>query len=161
MIVVSNTSPILSLGQIHQLTLLEHIYGTIIVPQAVYNEATVGGPGRHWAAQVQNAAWIQTQQVKNQADVNSLMISLNRGEAEAIVLATELGADLLLIDERLGRNEAMKQGINHTGVLGVLLDAKRTKLIQEIKPTLDDLIFHAGFWVSKNLYMRVLQRAGE
>lgn len=161
MIVVSNTSPILSLGQVHQLTLLEQVYGTIVMPQAVYDEATVGGPGRHWAAQVRNAAWIQTRQVRNQGDVTSLLISLNRGEAEAIVLAAELGTDLLLIDERLGRREALSRGLNHTGVLGVLLEAKSAGLLQEIKPTLDDLISRAGFWISKGLYTTVLQRAGE
>lgn len=161
MIIVSNTSPILSLAQVHQLTLLEQIYGTIVVPQAVYNEATVGGPGRHWATQVQNAAWIQTQQVQNETDVSSLLRSLDRGEAEAIVLAAELGADLLLIDERLGRREALRRGLNHTGVLGVLLEAKSTGLLQEIKPTLDTLISHAGFRVRKSLYTRVLKRAGE
>jgi predicted nucleic acid-binding protein len=65
------------------------------------------------------------------------------------------------IDERLGRREALSRGLNLTGVLGILLEAKSTGLLQEIKPTLNNLISHAGFRVKKDLYTRVLKGAGE
>ena len=85
----------------------------------------------------------------------SLEAKLDPGEAEAIVLALELNADLLIVDERKGRKEATKLGIQITGTLGVLLKAKQIDMISSIKPILDDLI-NSGFWVSTEIYQQVL-----
>ena len=93
--------------------------------------------------------------------VNSLRATLDLGEAEAIALAVELNADRLLIDERLGRVIAVRSGLQVTGVLGILIAAKRRNLIQDVKPMLDALIQQVGFWVDEQLYAEVLQAAGE
>ena len=161
MIVVSNTSPIIALAQVEQMGLLEQLYGAITIPMGVYAEATVGGPGRHWASTVQSADWIKTRHVSNQEAVMAFRNSLGRGEAEAIILTSEISADLLLIDEALGRKEALNRSLTHTGVLGVLIQAKGAKLLQEVKPVLDDLAFGVGFRVSQRLYRQVLQSVGE
>ena len=86
---------------------------------------------------------------------------LDRGEAEAIALAAELQADLLLMDERLGRTEAARFGLRVIGVLGVLIEAKGRGRLQRIEPILDELRHDAGFRVSQALRARVLQAAGE
>ena len=86
---------------------------------------------------------------------------LDRGEAEAIVLALELGADELLIDERLGRREASQRGLSLIALLGVLLVAKRRGLVVAIRSVIDDLIVQAGFRVSNQLYAKVLIAVGE
>lgn len=86
---------------------------------------------------------------------------LGQGEAEAIVLAVEVNADLLLIDEKLGRKEAAKKGLACIGVLGTLIDAKQAGLLPKIEPILNDLVFNAGFHIDKSLYSHVLQLAGE
>lgn len=86
---------------------------------------------------------------------------LDLGEANAIVLALELKATQLLIDERLGRTEAKRQGLRITGILGVLLAAKRQGLISTICPILDQLIGEANFRISKRLYDEALALAGE
>jgi predicted nucleic acid-binding protein len=83
------------------------------------------------------------------------------GEAEAIVLALEFKPDLLLLDERKGRQVASNLGIKFTGILGILIEAKNKKLINAIKPIMDDLIKQVGFRVSSKLYQRVLQIANE
>lgn len=93
--------------------------------------------------------------------VNSLRATLDFGEAEAIALAVELNADRLLIDERLGRVIAVRSGLQVTGVLGILVAAKRRNLIQDVKPMLDALTQQVGFWVDEQLYAEVLQAAGE
>jgi uncharacterized protein len=160
-IVVSNTSPIFYLSTIGQLDLLRQLYGKIIIPNAVFNEITSVGNTDASAAIVPTLSWIQTQPVSDQAFIHTLSVELDPGEAEAIALAVELKANRLLINERLGRAAAMRSSLQVTGVLGILIAAKRRKLIQEVKPLLDALIQQVGFWVDERLYAEVLQTVGE
>jgi uncharacterized protein len=65
------------------------------------------------------------------------------------------------MDERLGRSAATRVGLQVTGVLGILIAAKRNNLIEDVKPLLDALIEQVGFWIDKRLYAEVLQAVGE
>ena len=164
MIVVSDTSPITNLAAIGQLVLLQELYSTIVIPLAVYNEMVVVDKVVPGAVEVQTLAWIQTQAVANAqsvVDVQSNQDNIDSGEAEAIILALELKADLILMDERRGRELAINYGLNVTGLLGVLLQAKRSKLVPAIKPLVDQLIETADFRVSNQLYAAVLHTADE
>ena len=93
--------------------------------------------------------------------VVQLRHGLDAGEAEAIALALERKASLLLVDERLGRSAARKLGLEITGLLGVLAEAKKKGLIEKVKPILDSLISEARFWASSDLYNEVLVTLGE
>jgi hypothetical protein len=93
MIVVSNSSPLISLGAIGRLELLLKLYGAISIPRAVHHEVTVTGSGRPGAVEVQSFAWITCCDVGNPTVVTALQGKLDRGEAEAIALALELPAD--------------------------------------------------------------------
>ena len=104
--------------------------------------------------------WVQTRTVSNRTVVTALQVEVDAGEAEAIALAQELAAGLLLIDERLGRIVAARLGIRVIGLLGVLIEAKNVGLIREIKPLVDALM-NRGFRIGNDLYERVLQAAGE
>jgi predicted nucleic acid-binding protein len=99
--------------------------------------------------------------VMDHALVVALQMELDEGEAEAIVLTKELAADLVLLDERRGRVVASRLGLRFVGLLGVLIEAKQKGSIPAVKAVLDDLVAKAGFWVSQQLYARVLQAAGE
>lgn len=161
MTIVSNTSPITNLAGIGQLELLHQLYGSITIPQAVYNEmATIGRtvPG---AFEVQTLAWIMVQPVADSKQVEALRTVLDLGEAEAIVLALELNAELLIIDERPGRAIARQNNIPIIGVLGVLLEAKQQGSIAAVRPLIDRLINELAFRVSSQLYEAVLQSTGE
>jgi hypothetical protein len=89
------------------------------------------------------------------------LLQLHRGEAEAIALATDLNAEIVLIDEQEGRQLASKTGLAVTGVLGVLPRAKRAGEITAVKPEVDLLRSKAHFFVSAALEREILAAAGE
>lgn len=162
MIVVSDTSPITNLAAVGLLDILHQLYDRVIIPQAVYDEMASLNYSVPGALEVQTLSWIDSQPVSDLTRSKELQNQLDIGEAEAIILALELQADLLLIDERKGRKVAAQCGVKKiNGLLGVLLEAKQKKLIPEIKPIMDALIDHQNFRISDRLYTRVLQVAGE
>jgi predicted nucleic acid-binding protein len=160
MIIISNTSPISNLAAIGQLTLLQQLYGNIIIPPVVYQEILACGSTDPGTLALQTLDWIEVIPVTNVVLVQTLETILDPGEAEAISLAVELNADRLIIDERKGRNEAIKSGLQVTGILGIVLAAKQQGIIPLVKPILDDLIAN-GFWIREQLYAEVLLVAGE
>ena len=161
MIVASNASPLAALSFIQQLDLLRELYKTLLVPEAVCQEVAVAGAGQPGRAAVLQADWIERCSVTNRQLVIALLQDLDPGEAEAIALAVEVNADLLIMDERLGRRTAHHFGLNVVGVVGILIEAKRRGVIQEIKPYLDQLRDVAGFRISDILYRRVLEEQQE
>lgn len=88
-------------------------------------------------------------------------MTLDLGEAEAIVLASERGADFLLMDERVGRSIARERGIPTIGLIGALAAAKQMGLLPAVRPVLDALRVEAGFWVGDVVYQQVLRDLGE
>ena len=162
-IVVSDTSPLSGLAIAGYLSLLQQLYGQVIIPVAVASELRRGGQDDPRITEVLALDWVEVQQPKNLALVETLQAdqNLDRGESEAIALALEIKADELLIDERLGRQEASRLGLSITGLLGILLVAKRRGLVGAVRPIVDDLINEAGFRVSSQLYAEVLTMAGE
>lgn len=161
MIVVSDTSPINNLAAINQLDLLRQLYGTVVIPKAVYQELTDPEFPVAGATEARTFDWIQICQVNNYAVVDALHNELDIGEAEALGLALELEAEQVLVDERRGRMVAARLNLRYTGVLGILVEAKSQRLISAVKPLLDALINQAGFWVAEPLYNRVLQLVSE
>ena len=153
MIVVSDASVLINLDQIGQLALLRKIYDEVLIPAAVGREVmTRRTPPL--------PDWIQTRNVNNRTLVLELCHHLDAGESEAIALALEAGADLLLIDERHGRRAALRLGVKITGLLGILLVAKHRALIAEIAPHVMALR-EAGFWLADDVVREVLHTAGE
>jgi predicted nucleic acid-binding protein len=160
-IVVSNTSPITNLAAIGQFDLLRQLYGEILIPDAVWDELNAGGvawPGRDAVAE---SDWVRRHTVSNVTAVRALLDDLDRGEAESIMLALELGADLLLLDESDGRHHAQRLGLRVAGVIGTLRAAKERGHITALRPYLDALRSVAGFYIREDLYRSVLDSAGE
>ena len=126
----------------------------IVVPPAVQGELSRN------AIQL-DRSWIRVVAAQNQNEVAVLREQLDPGEAEAIVVAAELAADLLLVDEKRGRRIAIDRGLEVTGLLGVLAEAKARGLISRCQPVLDDMIRVAGFWIGDDLRSRYLQGLNE
>jgi predicted nucleic acid-binding protein len=151
MIIVSDASPLIALGRIGKLDLLREIFGTLVLPDAVWKEVVEAGMQKLGADAVVAAPWISCQSVHDQDLVNLLRHDLGAGEAEAIVLARECNADFLLIDERLGRSAAKSLGLKVVGLVAVLIEARERGLIPDAGSLMNRLHGEAGFWISEDL----------
>lgn len=158
--VVVNSTPIISLSIINELDLLSKLYKEIYVPQAVYDEVSVTGKSKTGAKLLKKAKFINVVPVKNDTACKFFSTSLHKGEVEVMILAKEIEADLVIIDDYQARKHAKYLGLNLTGTLGVLLRAKEEGVIKEIRPLLDELI-NNDIYIDNGLYEKVLQMAGE
>jgi hypothetical protein len=161
-IVVSDSTALIGLAAIGGLDWLRQIYTDVIIPQAVYREVVIDGAGKAGSQDVASAAWIQMQTIQNLNDKAFLMsvIGLDEGESEAIVLAQEIGADLLLLDDAAARKYARQQKLKITGMVGVILAAKQSGIIPLVRPQLDALIA-VGIFIDAKLYQQACQSVGE
>lgn len=160
MIVVSDTTPLSELAKVGKLELLRDVFGRVIVPQEVYKEVT---RGTHPAvALVKSATWIEVLSVQNTSQVAILQktAKIHLGEAAAIILAEQLGAQQVLIDDLKARRVAQQRLLPVNGTVGTLLLAKDSGLITQVKTILDDLIA-VGKRISPKLYQQVLDLAQE
>ena len=150
---VSNAGPIIHLSWIDHLNLLPQLFDEILVPVAVRDEVlraapeVPGMPAIHAAFQ---AGWLAVHAVADPAQAEQLRADLDPGEAEAITLAKELAADLLLLDERRARAQASGRAIPITGTIGILRRARERGLVRTVLALLRDLRLH-GFRISAAL----------
>lgn len=156
--VVSNTTPIISLLKLNRLDLLQKLYSQIYIPQAVYNEIEAG-KSKGYYKDLSKIDWIKIIEIQNKQAVN-YFLDLDEGEAEAIILANELKADLIILDEKLGRFHAKHAKLKVTGTIGVLIKAKSEKLIYSLKPLLDELT-DKEVWISEKLKIDILKKVDE
>jgi len=118
-IVVSNTSPIINLAWVGQLGLLKKLYGQVLVPEAVYHEVVVAGAGKPGAREVDTDPSFVRSALADNALAKALLSELDPGEAEAIALAVERNADLVLLDERRARTVAERYSLPMMGDFSV------------------------------------------
>ncbi len=156
--VVSNTTPIISLLKIGKLDILRKVYGKIIVPKAVYNEINAG-KNKSYFIDLSSLEWIEIKEIENKKSLH-FFLDLDAGEAEVIVLASELDADLVIIDETLGRKFAKNNELKVTGTIGVLLKAKELGIVDDIT-SLIDLLIDNGIWISAKLRQTIINKAKE
>ena len=161
MIVVADTSPLTALLHIKQLHLLNKLYGQVFIPSSVAAELNTLTSFGYDTSFLKDHTNYTICQASDTSFVKTLSEWLDAGEAEAIALAKELKADLLLIDEKLGRQFAEAEHIACKGVVGILIEAKIKGLIPLIKPLLDDLANNLKFRLSDKIYLLALEKAGE
>ena len=125
MIVVSDTTPIISLIKMGQLGILKKLFGIVQIPEAVYHELTGNILFKDEGEQVISSAFIQcvTLEDKHSVDLLRRSTNLDAGESEAILLADSISNSILLIDEEKGRRVARNMGLSITGTIGVLVNA--------------------------------------
>ena len=124
MIVVADTTPLLLLSSIGRLDLLRILYEEVFVPRSVWNEAVAARPTAIGVQELKGASWLSVSDAVEARGLDpSLAAALDEGEAAAIMLAEQMKATLLLIDEKKGRAVARQRGLRIRGTLGVLVEA--------------------------------------
>jgi len=162
MLAVSNTSPLSNLAIIGRLELVREQLGVVVIPPAV--EAELGrNPSPEARAALKEAmggGWILPKPLTNPVNPE-LLLALDQGEAEALSLALELKAQLVLLDESAARRSAAKLGLLHTGALGILRRARQTGRIASLKNEIQRLREEAGFFINPALEKALLISVGE
>lgn len=153
MIVVSDTSPLTALLTVGQAELLVRLFGEVVIPKAVEAELLRSHPAL--------PVWLRIQAVRDTAKARLYMQSVDVGEAEAIALAEEIRADHLPMDERKGRRLARLHGLPVVGLLGVVLMAKRQRLISSARSLLLRLDQEAGVYLANEVKETALRSVSE
>jgi predicted nucleic acid-binding protein len=156
-LVVSDTSPLLNLALIERLDLLKTQFSSITIPTQVWEELTDGEAALNAIRDLREEGFLTIVEVAGSDLFIEIRRELDRGETAAICYAIQQEADLLLVDEKEGRRVARRHDLEVTGVLGILMKAANARNI-ELKEELDALR-EAGFWISEDLYSRVLREA--
>jgi len=157
--VVADAGPLIALAIIDRLDLLRRLFRCVLIPNAVATELHLGSsrPGAQALAAARHAGWLAVVPVPDVPD--RLLATVDRGEAEAIVLAQRESA-LLLIDESRGRTAARSENVRLFGTGAVLVRAKEKRLIPEVRTELDALQ-KAGYRISNVLRAEIVRLAGE
>ena len=163
LLIVSDTSALSALAKMAWLEWLRLRWERVAVPGAVWRELKAIGDesGCQRLSDAQSEGWLTIHSVADRKAVESLAEHLDAGESEAIVLALQLQASALLIDEMDGREAAKKLGLATTGTLGIIVWAKRNGLVASAEVTMEALIRSTRFYVSDSVKKEVRRLAGE
>lgn len=158
--VIANSTPLIAFAKINGLDILKDVYSQIVIPKAVYEEVAISGKGREGSAEITKAKWIKVKDAREEKLKKLLQMEVGGGEAEVIALAYEVNADLVIIDENIGRRIAKMFGLKVTGTIGTIIEAKKRGLLNNVQEKLDALI-NVDFWIGEDLYEEALRLSGE
>jgi|SRR3990172_2894144 len=156
---VSNTSPILNLAIIGRLSLLRQQFGEVIIPKAVLEECRIDENllGTEEISAAIREGWLSVREISKKDEAVLLERELDKGESEAIALALELNADLVLIDERDARRICQSIDMKVTGVIGILARAYKDKQLPSLEDAFFQLKENAGFYIKDDLVKHILR----
>lgn len=159
--IVADSGPLISLGKIDRLSLISKLAGKILIPQAVADEclADLSLPGAHAIQKGLDENLIEIYLLPESAKQPILLSLLDKGESEAILLSLYLNIPIL-IDEKIGRQVARKNGLSIIGIGGLLIAAKKKGLIKKVSPIIKDLQQN-GYYLSKELVSEILSKVQE
>lgn len=163
MIVVSDTTPIISLMKAGQLELLRKLFDVVYIPQAVYRELTENEIFLEEVRMVQECEFLYVKEVDNAKSVAILrnFTGLDAGESETIILADEKHSDVLLMDEHRGRQVAKKMGITIAGTIGILTQAFDEGILtrKDVESCIERMN-ESGIRISERLYQKLREHIG-
>jgi predicted nucleic acid-binding protein len=158
-IVVADTSPFIHLDRAGCLSVLPALFRVVRVPETVAAEIAAGRNRGLVIPDVVSMSWVRIEADRDDPAVR-LQPGLDAGEIAALSVARAIAADLVLIDDRAGREAALRLGMRFVGTAGVLVLAKRRELIPAVAPLLDALSA-SGFRLGAAVRRQILVAAGE
>lgn len=146
---IVNATPLIALALLDRLSLLPQLFSEIIAPQAVYQEVVVGGMGKPGSEALLAVQWLQVVTPEVTPTIDPLLLGLDAGEMEVLLLVQQLKPDWVVIDERLGRSVAFALGMPVKGTLGILLAAVHAGLLSKDAALADlEQLVHQGIRIS-------------
>ncbi|MFZ3168098.1 MAG: hypothetical protein WA130_10830 [Candidatus Methanoperedens sp.] len=149
----------IALSKIKHLDILKEFFEEIIIPEAVWIEVVEKGKGRPGAKDIKESPWIRVKRVENKIAIEALRHEIGAGESEAIILAMELNADLVLIDDKIARGIAVSMGLNVAGTLSIVYEAINNKRMNEKFEEIIKIMRKNNIWISDEL-IDVIQKEG-
>jgi pentatricopeptide repeat protein len=141
-IVVSDSSPLIALAKIDSFALLQKLYGTLIISGEVYAEVVIAGAGLAGATETSKSPWIEVRQIKNLADLAAAQIrfGLGAGELSTMILAKEILADLIILDDLGARKLAQKEGFKVQGCIAILESCFRKGYLSDLRQAYERML---------------------
>jgi len=130
------------------------------VPEEVLMESVENSGGAQDAKEIENAGWIHPMAIVDMDLKKALKLTIDEGEAAAIVLALEQNADFVLMDDYDGRAMAKEYNLKVIGTIGILLKAKLEGKTISLRHDLD-VLRKNGFWLGEELYLKLITEANE
>jgi predicted nucleic acid-binding protein len=160
MIIVSDTTPLISLMKIGHLDLVNQMFGDVCVPKAVFAELVSNNKFPEECRQIKECTYIKKIEVNDEKSVELLRKStgLDLGESESIILSNTIDVSYLLMDELRGRRVAKQMGIPVMGTIGLLMIAYKENLLtkDEILDSIN-VLRNSGRHISEMLYRQLIE----
>lgn len=158
MTVVSNSSPLISLAKIESFNLLQQLYGNITISAEVYAEVVVSGARLPGSGETSTSPWIHVKPIKRPGDLSAAQqrFGLGIGELSTLILAKELGAGLVILDDLGARKLAQREGFRVQGTMAVLEACFRNGLLVDLRLAYEQLL-KRGVFLNRELLNRSLQ----
>ena len=152
MIVLADSSPLIALAKIDLFFLLQKLFGSVTISGEVYAEVVVAGAGMAGAADTSKSPWIEVRQIKNSADLTMAQtrFGLGAGELSTIILAKEIRADLIILDDLGARKLAQKEGFKVQGTIAILEACFRKGYFADLRQAYSQLL-SKGVYLNRDL----------
>ena len=158
MTVVSDSSPLIALAKIDTFDLLRKLFSELFISSEVYDEVVIAGVGLAGALETSQSSWIQVRRIRNDIDMfaSQKRFGLGIGELSTLVLARELHADLVILDDLGARKLAQSQGLRVQGCIGVLETGFRKGYVSDLRQAYDQMV-KRGVYLNRQLINLSLQ----
>lgn len=160
--VVVNATPLIALSIIDNLELLQKLFSEVYIAESVYQEVAVTGRNKIGSLELQQATGFKIIPVVLENSIPAILLGLDQGELDTILLAQSIKSDWVIIDEKLGRRTAKALGLPTKGTLGILLAAfyrqylNKQEIIEKI-----EVLQNNGIRLSPLLITKVIQELEE
>ena len=161
MTVVADSSPLVILTKLVCFDRLNQLFPRVYISPEVHYEVVIAGAGLPGASEVSKAEWIQVKAVQNPAGLYAAQrkYGLGPGEMSTMLLAKELGANPVLLDDYRARKLARAEGLEILGSVGLLETLYLRRYLTDLRSAFRQLLAH-NVYIDQRLLDRRLRSLG-